>query len=56
MSGWCGRFFPMKRKKNLAESLSPISDYRTRLNAIHSTIASEFRILRDALSWRKVLV
>ena len=40
---------------NLAESLSLISDYRTRLTGIHSSVASESRILRNALKWGKSL-
>ena len=55
MSGWCSRFLTIKRMKNLAEGLRLISDYRTRLAAIRSSVASESRILRDALSWRKEL-
>ena len=50
-----GRFFTMKSIKNLAEGLSPISDYRTRLAVIRSSVASESRILRAALKWGKSL-
>ena len=45
----------MKSIKNLAEGLSPISDYRTRLAVIRSSVASESRILRAALKWGKSL-
>ena len=45
----------MKRKKNLAEGLRLISDYRTRLAAIRSSVASESKILRGALKWGKEL-
>ena len=55
MSGWCGRFLTMKSMKNLAEDLRLISDYRTRLAAIGSSVASESKILRGALKWEKEL-
>jgi len=38
------------------DALRQISDYRTRLNAIRSTVASESCILRAALKWEKDLV
>lgn len=37
------------------DALRLISDYRTRLSAIRSTVASESRILRNALKWGKGL-
>ena len=37
------------------DALRLISDYPTRLAAIRSTVASESRILRDALKWGKEL-
>ncbi len=37
------------------DALRLISDYRTRLSGIRSTVASESRILRDALKWGKGL-
>jgi hypothetical protein len=37
------------------DALRLISDYRTRLAAIRSTVASESKILRDALKWGKGL-
>lgn len=39
----------------VADALRQISDYRTRLSAIRSTVASESRILRDPLKWGKTL-
>ena len=38
------------------DALGLISDYRTRLAPIGSTVASESRILRAALKWEKDLV
>jgi hypothetical protein len=38
------------------DALQLISDYRTRVTAIRSTMASESRILRDALKWGKGMV
>jgi hypothetical protein len=38
------------------DALRLISDYRTRLTGIRSTVASESRILRDALKWQKGLI
>ena len=38
------------------DALRLISDYRTRLAVIRSSVASESRILRDALKWGKGLV
>ena len=43
----------MKSIKNLAEGLSLISNYQTRLAAIRSSVATESRILRGALNWAK---
>ena len=37
------------------DALRLISDYRTRLTGIRSTVASESKILRDALKWGKAL-
>ena len=37
------------------DALRLISDYRTRLTSIRSTVASESKILRDALKWGKSL-
>jgi hypothetical protein len=37
------------------DALRLISDYRTRLSGIRSTVASESKILRDALKWGKGL-
>jgi hypothetical protein len=37
------------------DALRLISDYRTRLTGIRSTVASESKILRDALKWGKGL-
>jgi hypothetical protein len=45
----------MKSIKNLAEGLSPISDYRTRLAGIRSTVGTESKILSAALKWGKEL-
>ena len=38
------------------DTLRLISDYRTRLAGIRLSVASESRILRDALKWGKGLV
>jgi hypothetical protein len=38
------------------DALRLISDYRTRLSAIRSSVASESRILRNALKWGKGLI
>jgi hypothetical protein len=38
------------------DALRLISDYRTRLSGIRSSVASESKILRDALKWGKGLV
>jgi len=38
------------------DALRLISDYRTRLSGIRSTVASESKILRDALKWGKGMV
>jgi hypothetical protein len=37
------------------DALRLISDYRTRLTGIRSSVASESRNLRDALKWGKTL-
>ena len=46
----------MRRVMNLAESLSLISDYRTRLTGIHSSVASEVPILKTAISSARGMV
>ena len=38
------------------DSLKVLQDYRTRLAAIRTTVASESNLLRDALKWGKSLV
>jgi hypothetical protein len=38
------------------DALRLISNYRNRLAAIHSTLASESKIIRAALNWGRELV